>query len=89
MFGVSAGVVPLRSARRRAVLEPVILEDISIPLREKGLADGVQTMQLMEHVQLDYVLVVAAGDPFRGIGQLASGRVGNFGYADCSPRKGS
>lgn len=75
MFGISAGIIPARSAWRRAVIEPVILERIPIPLREKGLADGVQTVQLMEHVQLDDVLVVAAGDPFRGVGQLARGRV--------------
>lgn len=64
-------------------MEPVILEETPIPVREKGLADRVQAVQLMEHVQLDEVLVVAAGDPFRGVGQLARGRVGDFRYPDC------
>lgn len=86
MFGISTGIIPPRFAWRRAVIEPIIFEDMPIPLRKKGLADGVQTVQLMEHVQLDDVLVIAAGDPFRGVGQLACRRVGDLGYADYEKR---
>ena len=60
-------VISLPPTRYRTILYEIVVEGVKIALGIQSLADSIQTMQLVEDIQLDDILIITARNVLRSV----------------------